>query len=82
FAGPVTYPANADLREAVIATPVELLLAETDAPYLTPHPYRGRPNAPYLVPHTIRMLADLKGLAVAELCDALVRNSEQVYGPW
>ena len=57
FAGPVTFKANDDLRAAVSATPVELLLVETDAPFLTPMPYRGRPNAPYLVPLTVRSLA-------------------------
>ncbi|GAB7190186.1 TatD family hydrolase [Kineococcus sp. NUM-3379] len=82
FAGTVTFR-NADpLREALRAAPRERLLVETDAPYLTPAPHRGRPNAGYLVPHTVRAMAEVTGADLAELCDTLNRAAEEVYGPW
>ncbi len=80
FAGPVTFRANDDLRAAAQAAPVELLLVETDAPFLTPMPFRGRPNAPYLVPLTVRSLAQTKGLEVDELCSALAENGRRAFG--
>jgi TatD DNase family protein len=79
FAGPVTFKANDDLRAAVRATPVELLLVETDAPFLTPMPYRGRPNAPYLVPLTVRAMASAKGQDVDALCTALADNGRRAF---
>ncbi|MFI2753330.1 TatD family hydrolase [Cellulomonas sp. P22] len=82
FAGPVTFGANAGLREALHAVPLGHVLVETDAPYLTPHPYRGRPNAPYLLPHTVRRVADELDRDVAEVCASLAATSEAVYGPW
>ncbi|MBT0992923.1 TatD family hydrolase [Cellulomonas sp. DKR-3] len=82
FAGPVSYPANEHLRAAARALPVDLLLVETDAPYLTPHPWRGRPNAPYLLGGTVRALAEARGQDLPELCAALTRTTDQVYGPW
>lgn len=72
FAGNVTYK-NADaLREAARAVPDELLLIETDAPYLTPVPFRGRPNTPAMVVNTYAALAGVRGVASEELA-ALVR---------
>src|SRR5690606_27867542 len=56
FAGPVTFKANDALRAALRTLPLELVLVETDAPYLTAHPHRGRPNAPYLLPLTVRFM--------------------------
>ena len=82
FAGPVTYPANEHLREALRATPLARVMVETDAPYLTPHPGRGRPNAPYLLPHTVRGVAAALGLPVDDVARATSATSEQVYGPW
>jgi len=82
FAGPVTYKANHDLRAALRIAPLELVLAETDAPYLTPHPYRGQPNAPYAVNYTIRALAEIRGVPLDVMCRAISDNSERVYGPW
>lgn len=82
IAGTVTFKNNRALRDAVAVTPPELLLVETDAPYLTPSPHRGRPNAPYLVPLTVRVMAETLGLAVPTLCQTLSANSEAVYGPW
>src|SRR5262245_22680991 len=57
FAGTVTFKNAEYLREAARVTPLEQILVETDAPFLTPMPYRGRPNAPYLIPLTVRSLA-------------------------
>jgi TatD DNase family protein len=82
FAGTVTFKNAAALREAAAVVPLDQLLVETDAPFLTPVPYRGRPNAPHLVPLTVRALADIKRVDLAELCAAIGRNGERVFGPW
>ncbi|HEY0189165.1 MAG TPA: TatD family hydrolase [Cellulomonas sp.] len=82
FAGPVTFGANEDLRAALRALPLDLLLVETDAPYLTPHPLRGRPNSPYLLPHTVRRIAHERDLPLDRTCHALSRTAERVYGAW
>ncbi|MCC2307154.1 TatD family hydrolase [Cellulomonas chengniuliangii] len=82
FAGPVTFKANDGLRAALRETPLDRVLVETDAPYLTPHPFRGRPNAPYLLPHTVRQVAETLGRDLGEVCSALAATSEDVYGPW
>ena len=80
FAGPVTFKPNTHLREALAVTPLDRLLVETDAPYLTPVPLRGRPNASYLVPHTARFLAAALDLELTALCRALDRNAEVAFG--
>ncbi|ANS78750.1 Putative deoxyribonuclease YcfH [Serinicoccus hydrothermalis] len=82
FAGTVTFKNAKDLRDALSVTPVEHLLVETDAPYLTPTPHRGQVNAPYLVPLTVRAMAATLNTSVPQLCEALSANSEAVYGPW
>lgn len=82
FAGTVTFKNARDLRNALSVVPTELLLVETDAPYLTPSPHRGRTNASYLVPLTVRAMAETLNLATPTLCQALSDNSEAVYGPW
>lgn len=81
-AGVVTFKNAGDLRDALAQVPLENLLVETDAPYLTPAPYRGATNAPFLVPLTVRALAEVKNVPVDVLCTALSDNSERVYGPW
>jgi TatD DNase family protein len=82
FAGTVTF-GNADhLREAAALTPVGQMLVETDAPFLTPMPYRGRPNASRLVPHTVRALAEVTGTALDEFCQGLTATAERVFGTW
>ena len=80
FAGNVTYPANEDFRAAFLRLPPELILAETDAPYLTAQPWRGHPNAPYAVAYTVRFMADLRGADLAEWCQQISDNSRAVYG--
>ena len=82
FSGPVTYKNAAYLREAAEVAPVELMLVETDAPYLPPVPHRGKPNAPYLIPLTLRCLAEVKGIHPDELCEAITTNGVTVFGEW
>ncbi|MGO4132675.1 TatD family hydrolase [Janibacter hoylei] len=82
FAGTVTFKSAAGLREALAHTPIEQVLAETDAPYLTPSPERGRANAPYLLPHTVRVMARTLGVDVPTMCAAISETSERVYGTW
>lgn len=82
FAGPVSFPANAELRAAVRVVPPSLLLVETDAPYLTVHPFRGRPNAPYLVPGTVRTVAEVTGRPLEDVCAQVSAASVDVYGEW
>ena len=82
FAGTVTFKSAKGLRDALSVVPTEHLLVETDAPYLTPTPHRGRVNAPYLIPLTVRAMAATLGTSVPELCAALSDNSERIYGPW
>ncbi len=80
FAGNVTFKNAQNLRDALAITPRERILVETDAPFLTPTPFRGRPNAPYLVPVTVRFMAAELGLDVDELCAQLAANTLEVYG--
>ncbi len=82
FAGNVTFKNAAGLREAASVAPRELLLVETDAPFLTPMPYRGRPNAPYLIPLTVRALAEVRGEDEDELAAAIDANARRVFGDW
>jgi TatD DNase family protein len=82
FAGNITFKNAGALREAAAAAPVELLLVETDAPFLTPVPYRGKPNSPAMVAHTVRALADIKQIGVADLCAQLTATGERMFGPW
>ncbi|MGB0099545.1 MAG: TatD family hydrolase [Nocardioides sp.] len=80
FAGTVTFKNAQPLRDALAATPRDRVLVETDAPYLTPTPYRGRTNASYLIPLTVRAMADVRGDDLAELCRAVDANTEVAFG--
>ena len=82
FAGTVTFKNASNLRDALAAIPRSQILIETDAPFLTPVPYRGRPNAPYLIPTTLRFMADHLGTDVALLAAQITSNTELVYGTW
>lgn len=82
FAGNITIKRNEHLRNSLAMAPKELILVETDAPFLTPEPYRGRPNASYLVPITVRKMAEVRGVEVNELAAQLTENTETVYGSW
>ncbi|OBY33800.1 DNAase [Mycolicibacter kumamotonensis] len=79
LSGTVSFKNARDLREAVPLIPAEQLLVETDAPFLTPHPYRGAPNEPYCLPYTVRALAELLGVSAAELAQVTSRNARRVY---
>jgi TatD DNase family protein len=79
FAGPVTFRNARALQEAAVVVPEEQLLVETDAPFLTPHPHRGRANEPYCLPWTVRALADLRKVANEWLAETVRRNAERVF---
>jgi len=81
-AGTSTFKNAGALREALAVVPRSLLLIETDAPYLTPTPFRGRPNSPYMIPYTLRALAETLETDVAMLAAQIASNTELVYGHW
>ncbi|MBW0104642.1 TatD family hydrolase [Pseudonocardia sp. KRD-291] len=80
FAGPVTFKNAADLREAAALVPDAQYLVETDAPFLTPHPHRGRANEPYCLPWTVRGLASVRGDAAERVAEVTRRNAERIFG--
>lgn len=80
FAGPLTYKKNDALRAVAASVPAERLLVETDSPYLSPHPLRGRRNEPTNVILTVRILAEVRGLAEVELAPLLWENSRRLFG--
>ena len=82
FAGTLTFRNAANLRAALAVADPELVLVETDAPFLTPHPHRGRPNASYMVPYTVRAMAELTGTDLARLCAGIAANTVKAYGSW
>ena len=82
FAGNITIKRNQHLRDSLKHMPVDKILVETDAPFLTPEPLRGRPNAPYLVPITVRFMAAELGMDADELSGQLAKNTVAVYGSW
>ena len=79
FNGMVTFNSADNVRAAVAATPLEQLLLETDAPYLTPVPYRGRPNAPCYLPFIAEKIAAVKACSVEDLLVAARGNSERLF---
>ena len=82
FAGNITIKRNQHLRDSLKTMPKDRILVETDAPFLTPEPLRGRPNAPYLVPITVRFMADQLEMDANELSGQLAKNTIEVYGSW
>lgn len=80
YAGTVTFKNADNLREALDITPVDRILVETDAPFLTPMPHRGGLNASYLIPHTVRFLADFTGNSLESLCRRINDNTEAAFG--
>ncbi|MGO2005059.1 TatD family hydrolase [Arthrobacter rhombi] len=82
FSGTVTFKNSGDLREALAIADPSLVLVETDAPFLTPHPYRGRPNASYLIPYTVRSMADALQTGVDGLSERIAQNTTAAYGNW
>ena len=82
FAGTLTFKNAANLRAALAVADPGLLLVETDAPFLTPHPHRGRPNASYMVPYTVRAMAELTNRDLAAICAGISENTMRAYGKW
>jgi TatD DNase family protein len=80
FPGVLTFKNAPELREAARITPLDQLLVETDAPFLTAHPHRGRPNAPYLIPLVIRQLAELKDVSESVVCDTISATGATFFG--
>ncbi|MDO5746577.1 MAG: TatD family hydrolase [Actinomycetaceae bacterium] len=79
FSGTVTFGPNDELRQALAALPRHLVLIETDAPYLTPHPHRGQPNASYMIAHTLRTVAQVWQCDERQACQQLLDNTYQAY---
>jgi TatD DNase family protein len=82
FAGNITIKRNQDFRDSLKLARRELVMVETDAPFLAPEPYRGRANSPYLVPITVRFMAEQLGITANEMAAQLTANTERVYGSW
>ena len=80
FAGVVTFTNAPGVRQAAAAVNTDHILVETDAPFLTPHPFRGRPNSPYLLAQTLLTLASVQRLDVGELCVSLARTGNTIFG--
>jgi TatD DNase family protein len=82
FAGTLTFKNASGLRAALAIAEQDLILVETDAPFLTPHPYRGRPNASYMIPYTVRAMAELTSSELSGLCTRIAANTVRAYGSW
>jgi len=80
FAGTVTFKNAPELRQAAEFTPIELMLVETDSPFLCPMPNRGALNTPAQIPHTLRVIADVRGISADYLAAAISENSERIFG--
>jgi TatD DNase family protein len=80
FAGTVTFKNAQNIRDALIVAPIDRILVETDAPFLAPMPYRGRPNASYLIPTTVRAMAEVRGDDLERMCTAIRANTETAFG--
>ena len=80
FAGTVTFKNAENVRDGLRAAPRDQILVETDAPFLTPEPFRGRPNASFLIPLTVRFMAGIVGVSVEELCRDIAENTERAFG--
>ncbi|MEU3605754.1 TatD family hydrolase [Streptomyces sp. NPDC035033] len=79
FAGNMTFKNAQPLRDALAVAPLDLVLVETDAPFLTPAPFRGRPNAPYLIPVTVRAMAEVRGIDENAMAEALAVNTARAF---
>ena len=80
FAGMVTFKKSTDLRAVAAAVPAERILIETDSPYLSPHPLRGKRNEPANLVHTARCLAEVRGIRFEEFCQQTSKNSRELFG--
>ena len=79
-AGPVTYKNNKKTVAMAAAVPIERLMVETDAPYLTPVPFRGKRNTPLFVEYTARKVAEIKGMTFEETAEITRKNAMRFYG--
>jgi TatD DNase family protein len=79
FAGPVTFTNAPDLREVAAMAPIDRILLETDAPFLTPHPHRGKRNEPYALPYTARALAAVRSVDVESLCESVRLTTSRIF---
>ncbi|HWE88039.1 MAG TPA: TatD family hydrolase [Pseudonocardiaceae bacterium] len=80
FSGTVTFRNARGVRDAAALVPSDQLLVETDAPFLTPHPFRGRPNEPYCAAYTVRELAALRNTDIGQMADILANNANRLFG--
>jgi TatD DNase family protein len=80
LSGTISFKNAADLRDAARLIPTGQLLVETDAPFLTPHPYRGAPNEPYCLPYTVRALSEVVGRAAADIAGETADTAARIYG--
>jgi len=82
FSGTVTFKNSEGIRDALALLPRSQILVETDTPFLTPTPFRGRPNSPYMIPYTLRSMAGSLGMDESLLAAQLTSNTYDVYGRW
>ena len=82
FAGTLTFKNAPQLRAALALVPEDQFLVETDAPFLTPVPYRGKPNAPYLIPLTVRLMAEIRGVSQNDIARVTSATAERLFGPF
>lgn len=82
FSGTVTFKNSEGIRQALAAMPQSRILIETDTPFLTPTPYRGKPNSPYMIPYTLRAMAEVLDMEETLLAAQLTDNTHDVYGRW
>jgi TatD DNase family protein len=80
FSGTVSYKGNEGIRESLAIVGLNHAMVETDAPYLTPMPYRGRTNAPYMIPYTLRAMADTLDMPIDAVAAATRETTREVYG--
>jgi len=80
FSGTVTFKNAQNVRDGLAEAPRDRILVETDAPFLTPEPHRGRPNASFLIPLTVRFMAGIVGVSVEDMCDGIRKNTELAFG--
>lgn len=79
FTGPITFKKAEDLRQIAATVPNDRILVETDAPFLTPHPYRGKRNEPAYIPYMVEMLAEIKNISVDEMGAMTTANAERLF---
>ena len=79
ISGPVTYKNGKNMKDVVENTDIKYLVSETDSPYLTPHPYRGKENAPKYIPLIVEEMAKIKNISINEMADAIEKNVNRIF---